>query len=198
VKKISLDSICNPDDRESAERRKLTAEMRSAAIRHIGISRKSSGQVRQFLEGQYGDRSLIESTIADLIDEGYINDERVASRILRDRQSGKLESRAAVLNRMDKKGIQRDIAQAISADLRSDDDTAIELVCIRFAREIEMFRMAGRDEKRRLLSKMNRFLQSRGYSADTACKAINRALDQVRDGSDQDDPQDDPSELGCP
>lgn len=194
MKKISLDLISNPDDRESAEHRKLAAEIRSTAIRHIGIARKSSGQVHQFLEGLFEDQSLIESTIADLIDEGYINDRRVASRILRDRQSGKLESRAAMVNRLDRQGIQRDIVQEVSADLRTDDDTAIELLCIKFAREIGLFGTAGRDEKRKLLAKMNRFLQSRGYSADTACKAINRALVQSRDGSDQNDPVD----LECP
>lgn len=194
MKKISLDSICNPDDRESAEHRKLAAEIRSAAIRHIGIARKSSGQVKQYLEGQFDDRSLIDSTITDLIDEGYINDRRVASRILRDRQSGKLESRSAMLNRLDRKGIERDIAQEVAADLRSDDETAIELVWFKFAREIRVFRMASRDEKRKLLVKMNRFLQSRGYAADTACKAINRALTQDRNMSDQADPVD----LECP
>ena len=194
MKKISLDSICNPEDRESAEHRKLAAEIRSAAIRHIGIARKSSGQVQRFLEGQFEDRNLIESTIADLIEEGTIDDRRVANRILRDRQSGKLESRVAVLQRMDRLGIRRDIAQDVTSDMRPDADTADELVRDKFAREIGLFRMAGRDEKRKLLSRMNRFLQSRGYSADTACIAISRALAQDNDLSGLNDTAD----LECP
>lgn len=175
-KRISLDSISEPQDSRSGFDANPAGHMRSAAIRHIGISRKSSGQVRQFLNRQFHDADLVEQTIAALTDEGYIDDQRVGRRILRDRQAGKAESKAAIRNRMVRQGVPDDVAEQLSGEGAEDHDTAALLVRHKFGRDLEQIEREPIGEKRRLIMKMNRFLISRGYSPEIVRKTVHNAM----------------------
>lgn len=176
MKKISLDSIYKPKSDEDIELERKTREARSAAIRHIGIASKSSGHVREFLIRQDFDPEIVERVLTDLVDEGTIDDRKIASRIVRERRAGKSESQAAVRSRMIRQGVSGDVVEDLDSDLVQDEVSASTLVQMRFAKELQAFKLADRDTKRRLLGKMNRFLQSRGYSSSCARKAICDAL----------------------
>lgn len=176
VKKISLDSIYKPKSEEDIERERKAREARSAAIQHMGIASKSSGKVRDYLVRQAFDPGIVECVLTDLIDDGTIDDRKMANRILRERQAGKGESKAAMRARMIRQGVAGHIVDELDSELISDDASAATLVRTRFAKELQAFKLADRDAKRRLLGKMNRFLQSRGYSSSCARKAICDAL----------------------
>lgn len=175
-KKTSLDSISDQPAIGTGIDANPAILMRSAAIRHIGISKKSSGQLRQFLIRQFDDPGLVEATIAALVEEGYIDDQRVGRRIARDRQAGKAESKAALRNRMIRQGVPDDIAEQLSAEGAEDQDTAALVVLQKFRRDLEQIRQLPVIEKRRLILKMSRFLMSRGYSQEIVRKTVTNAM----------------------
>jgi len=176
VKKISLDSICKPKEEEEILLGQRVREARSAAIRYIGVSNRSSGQVRVHLQQLDMDPDIVESTLLDLIEEGYINDIRIARRILRERQAGKAESKAALRNRMARQGIDGSVINDLAEEMMPDEVSAMSLLRNRLSKELQAISNANRLEKQRLFGKMSRFLQSRGYSSGCAGKVICDAL----------------------
>ncbi len=161
-----------------------TGDMRAAAIRYIGIAKKSSGQVRLFLTRDYFDSEQIEATVAGLIEDGYVDDERVGRRILRERQAGKAESRAALCDRMVRQGVAVEIARRLARESSEDVESASGLVRLRFARELAQ---TGQDEtgnKRRLYLKMSRFLRSRGYAQETVRRVLRESMEGMQDDAD--------------
>lgn len=179
-----MDSTSDQQDIPAGFGSNPAGSMRSAAIRHIGISRKSSGQVRQYLNRHFDDPDLVEATIAALAEEGYVDDQRVGRRILRDRQSGKTESKAALRNRMVRQGVPESIAKQLSDESADDQDTAARLLRQKFGRDLERIRQEPMDEKRRLIMKMSRFLMSRGYSPEIVRKTVTNAVDGLNYGDD--------------
>jgi regulatory protein len=178
VKKISLDSICKSDPVADIDHEQMRKNARSAAIRYIGVFRKTSGKLRDFLIKQSFDATIIQEVLADLIEEGYIDDQKQARYIMRERQAGKSESQSAIRNRMIGHGVSENIIDSLASDLILDEVSAANLIRSRFAKELVIYNQSDQNEKKRLLGKMNRFLQSRGYSFECIRKIIREALSE--------------------
>jgi regulatory protein len=176
VKKISLDSIYKPDHLAGIEHEQMRKSARSAAIRYIGVFRKTSGNLREYLCRQSFDPTIIQEVLAELIEEGYIDDQKQARYIIRERQAGKSESQAAIRNRMIRHGVSENVIDSLTSDLTPDEDSAASLIRSRFVKELVAYHQSDKIEKNRLLGKLNRFLQSRGYSFECIRKIIREAL----------------------
>lgn len=185
MKKISLDSISKQKDPADAEREQQLRTVRSAAIRHIGIASRSSGAVRSFLLHEGFSDDIITDVIAGLFEEGYLDDNRPARRILRERQAGKAESQSALRSRLLRQGVSLDVVDAVSEDMVPDAETALELVRSRFGRDLQAFASLDREAKRRQIGKIGRFMQSRGYAVPVISTAIAKVLAEV--GADPDE-----------
>lgn len=64
------------------------SEVRAKAVSFIGISHKSSGRVRDFLICSGAEQSLADQVVDTLIEDGYIDDLRVARGIASARRGG--------------------------------------------------------------------------------------------------------------
>ncbi len=185
MKKISWDSISNPQDPAEAERGQQLRAARSAAIRHIGIAARSTGAVRGFLQRESYPDDLIDEVIIGLLEEGYLDDHRPARRIIRDRTAGKAESQAALRSRLLRQGVSADVIDAVAEDMVPDEVSAVELVRGRFTRDLQAFSDLDREAKRRLVARIGRFMQSRGYAVTIIGKAISTVLAEA--GADPED-----------
>jgi len=174
MKTISLDSIPERSADEKEIDRIIQAG-RSAVISWMGLARKSSGRVSDYLNEKGYDRQSAALIIASLQEDRTIDDERLARKIIMQRQGRQLESRMALASRLANMGIDaKVIADVLSGDqqLEQDQQSASSLFYQRFGRLLDDLK-AGRDQlndldyKRKLSQlsgKAARFLSGRGFS----------------------------------
>ena len=181
MKKISLDSnsdLVSESEKAIAER---VRSGRTLAVSWMGIERKSSGRVSDYLSRHGYHQDEIALILTSLHDDDYLDDERLARRILRSRQGRQAESRLALFQRMIRLGLDENaIENVLSADEPDDDQTAKILLEQRYARAITDLisdknqgdsKAFGR-QRYELAAKAARFLASRGFSQATICKAL--------------------------
>lgn len=183
MKMISSDSISDlisPEDRDTSI---LIQKGRTAAISWIGIARKSSGRVKAYLEQQGFENSIIIQILDSLYEDGYIDDQRIAKRLIRQRQGRQGESKAALAQRMRRLGIASEAIESSMPDAADDLDSASALIISRFSRQLEMLRQnsdyvnyseQGR-ERIVLMQKIARFLATRGFGQTTVMQAMRNA-----------------------
>ncbi len=153
------------------------SEARNKAIAHIGISVSSSGKIREYLCNNGYDRDLIEEVISQLIEDGYVDDARVARKILRQRSGSKAEGRAKFSLRLEASGIPHDVIdEVLSEDEFSDEKTIMEVIHDRFP--VESF-SSDPSQSQRELAKAIRYLESRGYSASLALASFRKLIHDV-------------------
>lgn len=150
---------------------------REAAVGFIGISKKSSGRVRDHLLRKGFSSDLCDSVVAGLIEDGFIDDERVARAILVSRRGAKSEGRFRLRARMIERGVPENTAESVLAMSPADSDTITELLRSTYKSDgpIEL----SRDEYRPAVTKASRFLVSRGYSYDLISYALSNFFKQV-------------------
>lgn len=183
MKTISSDSISDlisPEDREAGV---LIQKGRSTAISWIGITHKSSGRVTAYLQQQGFENSIIVQIMDSLLEDGYLNDQRIAKRLIRQRRGRQGESKAALSQRMRRLGLASDAIESAIPDAAADLDTASELINLRFGRQLDMIRQNSDDldrsaqnrERFTLIQKIVRFMATRGFTQTTTMQALRNA-----------------------
>ena len=94
----------------------------SCAIRHIGTGVYSSGKICFYLQNKGYDESVSLAAVKELVNTGYIDDNRASKKVLFTRSGKKQESRNYMLKRLLEAGIDPDIAEDVVAALPSDVD----------------------------------------------------------------------------
>jgi regulatory protein len=180
MKTISSDWTANlPDDQQRA-RARLLQDARTKAIAFLGLARKPTGQVAKCLAEQGFDQDIIKDVLKDLEADGYLDDLRLARRIVSQRQTGRqAESRTALRRRMMDRGLSGTAIDEALAEVISDREAATGLLAARFAGE-----WPTRD--RRKLQKMARFLAGRGFSADMISQLLLSRYDEAPLSDDDD------------
>lgn len=173
MKMISSDWTANlPDDQQRA-RARLLQDARSTAITFLGIARKPTGQVAKCLAEHGFDQDVIEEVVKDLEADGYLDDLRLARRIVSQRQTGRqAESRAALQRRMTGRGLSATAIDEALAQVVDDSEAATTLLTARFPREWPT-------QDRRQLQKMARFLAGRGFSAEVISRLLLSRFDET-------------------
>lgn len=155
----------------------LLATARETAVKFIGISKKSSGRVRDHLLHKGYSSELCELAVSGLIEDGFIDDERVARAVLASRRGTKAEGRFHLRARMIDRGIPDDVSDRILASSPSDSDTIAEWLH-------DFYKSDGpidlsRNDYRPTVAKISRLLVSRGYSYDLISHALSNFFKEV-------------------
>ena len=172
MKKISLDSISDLKPSESKNQATQIQEGRIAAINWLGIARKPSGQVANKLKKMGFSEETIKLVLDSLQEDGYLNDDTAAVRLVSQRNGRLAESRYALNQRMQRMGIKDTVIDSVLPGALTDLEAASQLVGVRFGKTIEQsIQNAGQDYLglqdpvvKKLYFKIGRFLLGRGFS----------------------------------
>ena len=132
-----------------------------SAIKYIGIKLCSSGQVREKLLSLNFPQEDIQDAIVELIERGYINDDKYAKSHIRKRMLNNPKSKKVLEVELVKKGISESIiCKAIEEANINDFDTALDLV----RKKYKQFDKTS-DER-----KLYNYLAYRGFSSEVIHK----------------------------
>jgi regulatory protein len=161
-----------PDGAAAAPERPLTAEERlqhalTLAYRHLSKRDRTVSEVRAHLEGRAVDEPSIAGALKELVEFGYLDDERYAARFVEDKRRLEGWGHLRIAEGLRRTGVPRELADRAVADdpLRGEEaDLAVET--------LEQ-RLAGRapaDDRAR--QKALRLLATKGYPLETAYAAV--------------------------
>ena len=153
------------------------SEARNKAISHIGISVSSSGKAKEYLLKLGYDRDVVEDVVSQLIEDGYVDDRRVALKILRQRSGAKAEGRMKLSARMEEAGIAYSVIDHVfdEEDI-NDEETIMDVIRDRFP--VGSF-SENRSDAQKELAKAVRYLESRGYSTSLALASFRKLIHDV-------------------
>ncbi|MBR2750326.1 MAG: RecX family transcriptional regulator [Clostridiales bacterium] len=153
------------------------SEARNKAIKHIGLSVSSSGKTTEYLQNLGFDRELVREVVDQLIEDGYVDDRKVARKIIRQRSGAKSESRMKLFARLEEAGVSRQlIEQVFDEEDVNDEETIMEVIRDRFP--VDSFSDDPR-EVRNQIAKAVRYLESRGYSTSLAVASFRKLIHDV-------------------
>lgn len=155
---------------ESRERDE-TAAARSAVVRWLGLSRKPSGQARDFLQRQGFDSVIIDRVLSELKEEGRLDDFRLARQKSRTRTGAKSESALRTTQRLSAQGLDREAIEQALAERPTDRDLALAALQGKFRPPL-----AQEPGITDLKVKYYRFLMNRGFSPDIVRESIHDFL----------------------
>ncbi|NCA98293.1 MAG: RecX family transcriptional regulator [Clostridia bacterium] len=161
-------TVQSPDDgldRESSRQARL------AAVRWLGLARKPSGQVRDFLQRQGFDASIISGVIDELKNEGKIDDLRLARQKTKTRSGAKSESSFRISQRLSAQGLDQNAIEQALVDHPADCELALAALQGKFRQPLDL--AAGTIEQK---NKYYRFLMSRGFTSEIVREAIREFL----------------------
>ncbi len=150
------------------------SEVRAKAVSFIGISHKSSGRVRDFLIGCGVERSLADQVVDTLIEDGYIDDLRVARGIASARQGRKSESNSRLRQRLLNYGIPDQTICELMEEIRTDSQN-IEILVNEMYGNVD-FSFFNSEELNAWILSAVRFLSGRGFSRNISLCAIRKLV----------------------
>ena len=153
--------------------RQQIAVARTFAIQKLGLSRKSSGAVRRDLQRNGFSAAVVEAVIASLVEDQYLDDNRIATNRARIRMGGKAESAYRTTQRLQQMGLSDDSIEAALDNRPPDDALALQALQAKFDHHFAAGFTAVSPE---LLARMRRFLFSRGFSTTVARDTIRTYL----------------------
>ncbi|MBJ7329490.1 MAG: RecX family transcriptional regulator [Solirubrobacteraceae bacterium] len=135
------------------------------AYRYLGRRDRTVLEMRRHLEGKRVEPDLIDEAVAELIEQGYLDDARYARRFAEDRRSLDAWGSDRIEQRLVTAGVSReDIAAALAAQSGEDELTAaVELLRRRL-------RVPPTDDRGR--EKALGLLVRKGYELDVAYDAV--------------------------
>lgn len=144
----------------------------AALLRKLRARSLSVQEARTALGGRGLSREQIDEILAETVRLGYLDDRALAEQLVHAGQDRRGQGRQAIGQTLAKRGVPRDVADAVLAELPDDDmERALE-----FARR-KAGGIGGRDaqaELRRLAGQLSR----RGYPSHVALSAARQALDE--------------------
>ena len=187
MKMISLDSISNNQSPEAKEQAAQVQEGRIAVISWLGIARKPSGQVANKLKKLGFAEDIIKLVLDSLEEDGYLNDDAAAGRIVSQRSGRLAESRFALNQRLQRLGIKDTSIDNVLPGALTDLEAASQLVDVRFGKTIEQSTLSSGREclvlqdpaVKKLYFKIGRFLLGRGFSQSVILQVLGEYFSDV-------------------
>lgn len=172
--------VFQPHTEQERQHMQQVAQGRSSAIRMMGLSRKPSGRIEQHLLKEGFDQTVIREILASLQADGYLDDVRLAVRLVQRRSGTQSESKTRLRQRLNQQGLDPDAVERALLDATTDSIAALSALTGKF-------KHATIDPSdRTTLARMHRFLASRGFSADVTRSAIREFLKGTPDLHDDD------------
>ena len=141
------------------------SQARATALRLLTRRDYTAKELRTKLLDRDVPETEVASVLADLADEGVINDRRVAESFVRVASTLKGRGRVRISRELEQRGIDRDIIRDTLAALPVADETA---AIRRFVERKHLPVRLSPTEHRRLFGQLVR----RGFSADLIAKAL--------------------------
>lgn len=154
------------DPRSDSEAASEARRASHAAVRLLSRRDHCTAELRRKLEAREFDESAIESALAEMALNGYLNDDRFAH-LFAEQLMEKGRGPRAISAKLRERGVDKSLVQlaieALDVDWR---DAARNALCKRFSDEDLL------NEEARQRSRMARFLESRGFSTSDSIRAI--------------------------
>lgn len=150
------------------------AQARSAAIRKLGLSLKSSGFVKTFLKQTGFNDDVIQAALDTLIEDRYLDDQRLALSKVNKRKGARTESSKLAAQRLKQSGLSSDAIELALSKQADDRQLASQALLAKYSALIDAaseFSSPIAVSENQLI-KMKRFLLSRGFSAEIARDTI--------------------------
>ena len=149
------------------------------AMKYLTVKDRTVSEMQKYLDEKDFGEADIDAAIARLIELGLLNDARYAQRFVEKRLAAKPVSKRHLYEQLRGHGVGTAEIEAALASVDTDDELSNACaVAEKFARQFRELEPEKRRE--RVLSR----LISRGYSYDTAAKALNAALSEETEWSE--------------
>ena len=155
-------------------------EARSLAISYIGISHKSSGRVLDYLNRKEVMEEIAGQVVSSLIEDGYIDDLRIARSIIYSRKGRKAESKRALQMRLLQAGVSREAADEADSFMPDDEASIFDLFEERIMPELQKQIKMDNFDADKWMNKSFRFLLSKGYSTSLAMDTLRKRIRDVK------------------
>lgn len=143
------------------------------AVKYLAARDRTVSEMQAFLDGKEFGEADVDATIERLKTLGYLDDARYARRFVETRLASKPVSRRHLRDQMKGHGLSdADIEAALETVETEDEENNARTVAVKFARQFQSLEPEKRRE--RVLSR----LIARGFSYDTARKALDAALSE--------------------
>ena len=141
------------------------------AMKYLALKDRTVKEMQTYLDGKDFGEADVDATVSRLLELGLLNDARYAQRFAETRTASKPISRRYLREQMKGHGLGEADIEAAMESLDAEDETEnARIVAEKFARQFQLLEPQKRRE--RVLSR----LISRGFSYDTARKALEAAL----------------------
>lgn len=134
-----------------------TAEIGNAhdkALNYLDLRRRSAKEIRDYLYRKDFEPAVIQAVIDRLTRAGLLNDEEFAKAWVRDRLLLKPKSKRALSAELFAKGISREVADTVLAELNSDDE--LDALKDSVERKLRQTKYATRDSDDKLIAALAR------------------------------------------
>lgn len=149
------------------------------AMKYLTVKDRTVSEMQKYLDGKDFGEADIDAAIARLIELGLLNDARYAQRFVETRLAAKPVSKRHLYEQLRGHGVGTAEIEAALASVDTDDE--LSNACAVAEKFVRQFRELEPEKRReRVLSR----LISRGYSYDTAAKALNAALSEETEWSE--------------
>lgn len=154
-------------------------EARSLAIAHIGISHKSSGKVTDYLHRKGVQDEICVQAVNSLMQDGYIDDLRIARAMIQTRKGRKAEGRRSLQQRLYRAGISSESISEAFKFMPDDETSILELFEEKIAPDLNKLIVMESFDPETWMNKTFRFLLSRGYSSSLAMDTLRKTIRDV-------------------
>ena len=162
---------------------------RADAVAFISAGRRSSGKVRDRLILKEYPLQIVEEVIAELIEDGRIDDEAYAASVIKARSGAKAMSASALEYRLIQSGVPKDIAaRSVKETItpqNNDASTAYELLDLKFSTKADRILANDKVQLNSFLASIYRFLMSRGFDKEIAAEVVRKFLNDRADAKNQ-------------
>lgn len=156
-----------------------TRAARSVAISYIGISRKSSGKVHDYLLHKGISREISDEVVHQLQKDGYVDDLRIGRTLIASRTARKTEGKAVLLRRLFQAGISREVISQLKEEIPEDRDSILILIDEKLMPELRKQYFPDSFDADLWINKSFRFLLSKGYSSSLSMDALRNRIRDV-------------------
>lgn len=161
-----------PEDRADLEADAQYVRGKQKAFEYLAHKPRTEQEVRRKLRQRDVPSPVIDDVIARLYELDYLDDEAYAHDYARNRFSSKKYGPIRIRRELEKRGIDRPLAEKAVDDLFAEEDAT---AAAREHAEKRWPRVEGEDDSRRRRQKMYRYLRRRGFTSDT----ISLVLDEL-------------------
>src|SRR4030042_6446396 len=162
--------------KEESERHRC----KSMALDYLAIAPRSAAEMERYLRKTGFDHGHIRGIVTRLAESGYIDDADYAARYISNRLSRKFVGRNLLFNDLQKKGVPRNIIKKALKESEAIHSNFDELY------KPAVKKYASLKNKKNGISKLDYFLQSRGFDSDLVASVIHRIRSEEKNNSDDD------------